>query len=258
MQKTYIVLRQSPNWNTISEEDFKKQAREFCISLRRPPEQVNMSVDLWNRTFNRSFLSVRQEIKEITLANFGCVENAEVLYDSEAAIVANQEEGFYIFTDDDDWLHPQLANLLSNIDNDQVNGFVWGSAAFGTHRPEKIITRRKSDGFCFTNNYAIAGRYLKQNPKYYHDVFQHGGANRVLKQSSAKIIKDYWSITNKNPTSTNYMGHVLKGSYSSSLLVGAIEEYVGRCERIDAEIDPSLMWARPQMSEMARLFSELL
>jgi hypothetical protein len=170
----------------------------------------------------------------------------------------NLEEGFYIFSDDDDWLHPQIAKLLSNVDNSrQASGVVWGSVAFGTPT-EMIMIRREIDGFCYTNNYAITGEYLKKAPANYRAVFQHGGANKVLEQSGAKIIKEYWSVTNKNPTSTIYMGEILKGDFSSPILTGAVEDYLKRCERIDAEIDQSLQWAKPLMYEMVRIFSELL
>jgi hypothetical protein len=226
--------------------------------MRRPSEQVNMSVDLWDRTFKRSFFDIRQEIKEIALANFATVENAEILNGTEATTPANLEEGFYIFTDDDDWLHPRISKLLSNVDNSQqTSGVVWGSVAFGTQN-RMIITRRNANGFCYTNNYAITGKYLKKDPEHYYAVFQHGGANKALEQHSAKIIEAYWSVTNKNPTSTVYMERVLKGNFSSQLLIGAVEDYLQRCEHIDAEIDSSLQWARPLMYEMVRIFSGLL
>jgi hypothetical protein len=54
------------------------------------------------------------------------------------------------------------------------------------------------------------------------------------------------------------MKDVFKDDFSSALLVGAIEDYLQRCEHIDAEIDSSLQWARPLMYEMVRICSELL
>jgi hypothetical protein len=223
-----------------------------------PAELVNMSVDLWNRTLKRSFFDVRQEIKELALANFASVENARILNGTDAITSVNLEEGFYIFTDDDDWLHPQIANLLSKVDNSQeACGVVWGSVAFGAYK-KMIIRLRKADGFCYTNNYAITGKYLKQSVENYHKVFQHGSANSVLARDGAKVISEYWSVTNKTPASTVYMKDVFKDDFSSALLVGAIEDYLQRCQHIDAEIDSSLQWARPLMYEMVRIYSELL
>lgn len=258
MPNTYIVLRQSPDWGAISDSEFREQSRKFCIQEGRPPEQVNLSVDLWNRTFKRSFCQVRQEIKEIALANFASVKNTTLLNSIETINTTHLDEGVYIFIDDDDWLHPQIADLLSNIDSDrQTNGFVWGSVAFGRHA-EEIITRRNIDGFCYTNNYAVKGVYIKNNIQDLNALSKHGEADKILNKYGARIIKDYWSVTNKNPTSTCYMEQVLKGNYSQPLLTGAIANYLERCQRIDSEIDPSLTWARPMMLEMVRIFSELM
>ena len=217
-----------------------------------------MSVELWNRTFKRSFFDIRQEIKEIALVNFASVANAETLDGTRVTVPVGLEEGLYIFTDDDDWFHPQIANLLPDVDPDQLaDGIVWGSIAFGT-RNKAIIVRRKVDGFCYTNNYAVTGKYLRVAPENYAAVFQHGGANAVFKQNNARLVQEYWSLTNKHPASTNYMEDVLKGDFSSRLLISAIEDDLQRCERIDAEIDASLQWARPPMYGMVRIFSELL
>jgi hypothetical protein len=258
MSKIHIVLRQSPDWGSINLNDFRKQSREFCILMGRPPEQVNKSVDLWNKTFNHSFFEVRQKIKNLTLANLSSIENSIILNGKSEAIPSNFEEGFYIFIDDDDWLHPKIDNLLSNAaHNQQTKGFIWGSVSFGTLNT-KIILLRKNNGFCYTNNYAISGSFLKYDTKNYFSVYQHGDANKVLEQHGAMIINEYWSITNKNPTSTVYLEKVLEQDYSSTNLIHAISDYLERYKQIESEIDLSLQWARPLMDGMEKIFLELL
>ncbi|MDD2723213.1 MAG: hypothetical protein PHH59_04210 [Methylovulum sp.] len=260
MSKTYIFLRQSPDWKSISDSEFRKQSREFCALMGRPPEQVNLSADLWNKTFKRSFIDIRQEIKEIALSNFAMVEDAELFNGLEPPESLVSEKSFYFFTDDDDWVHPKITSLLANVDHsDQVGGIVWGSVAFGTHR-EKIIVRRNIDGYCFTNNYAITGQYLAKTPENFITVSQHGGADGFLEsRNSKKIINEYWSVTNKNPTSTIFLEQLLKGDFSSQQkLSSGVECYVHRCKQIDLEIDGSLEWARPLMDRMLGIFSELL
>ena len=260
MIKVYIVLRRTINWNTISYDAFRKQSREFAISLGRPVEQINMSVDLWNRTFNRSFFDVRQEIKELTLKNFSTISNVEIIEGNELTDLNSEalNEGFYILIDDDDWLHPQISDFLSTIKiDDKRGGIIWGSVLFGGVN-ERIITYRSIDGYCYTNNCVVFGSLLKSDPAMYKNIREHGRASLVLGEKNAPIINEYWSITNKHPISTNYMNQFLKENYHSELLVKSVENYIQRCQKIDIEIDPLSGWARPLMHEMGEIFSKLI
>jgi hypothetical protein len=257
MLKTHVIIRQSLDWGNISLSEFREQSREFCRLINRPPDQVNLAVDLWNRTFRHSFFKVRQEIKDIAIENFDSLADAQVFNSVERIDRENFEEGFYIFIDDDDWLHPEIASLLSdNADSRQENAIVWGSVAFGT-TTDRIITRRKPDGFCYTNNYAITGKFLSESPENFDRVFQHFGANETFKQPDVKIIDEYWSVTNKNPSSTVYLEQVLKDDFSSNALKSGVAGYLQRYGQIEKEIDPSLQWARPLMDKMAGIFSKL-
>lgn len=259
MLKTYVVLRRTINWDTIPYDEFQKQSREFAISLGRPAEQINMSVELWNRTFNRSFFEVRQEIKELTFKNFSTIKNVEIINGEELKNSNDFKEGFYILTDDDDWLHPQIGEFLSELRNkgDKKNWVIWGSVLFGGVR-EEIITYRDIDKFCYTNNYAVFEGVLKSDPDMYQNIRCHSGAESILNKENATIIEKYWSITNKHPVSTNYMHQFLKGNYQPELLIKSVEDYIQRCEKIDIEINNlSSQWARPLMKEMVRIFSSL-
>jgi len=257
--KTYIVLRQSPDWENISINKFREQSRRFCELIGRPTEQINMYVDLWNKTFKISFFETRQKIKEITIENLHSIENVEIVNNIDELIPSDIKEGYYIFIDDDDWLHPQIADLLSEIDNKNMgNGIVWGSVAFGTLN-KNIIIRRKLDGYCYTNNYAIIGNFLK----FYllnndNKIFQHGKAHNILVKNGRLIINEYWSITNKNPSSTVYMEQLLKGNLSSELFTEGIINYLSRFKQIDSEIDISLIWAKTMMMKMEQIFLDLL
>lgn len=256
MLKTHVIIRQSLDWGNISLSEFREQSREFCRLINRPPDQVNLAVDLWNRTFRHSFFKVRQEIKDIALENFASLKDVQVFNSAEGIDQKIFEKGFYIFIDDDDWLHPEIASLLSDIaDSQKENAIVWGSVAFGT-TTDQIINRRKPDGFCYTNNYAITGKFLLEDPKNYERVFQHFGANETFRQQ-AKIINEYWSVTNKNPSSTVYLEQVLKNDFSSNALKSGVAGYLQRFGQIEKEIDPSLQWARPLMDKMAGIFSKL-
>lgn len=251
-----IVRRQSPNWGSMTQDEFRAQSRKFCIMAGLPAEQVNMTVDLWDKTFRRSYCSVRQALKDLALENLRSIQGSDLITMdvlTEAAVV---DSHYYLFIDDDDWLCPDIASYLPVTTDETCDGIVWGSVAFGTHK-KQAIQARAIDGFCYTNNYAVVGRALRDGLLSGRSPAQHWDAESLLKGRS-RIIDQYLSVTNKSPSSTCYLMHVLQGDYSDGRrLETAIEEYLDRCQQYRTQLPPTMHWAVMLIEKTLDIFKAL-
>ena len=221
-----------------------------------PAEQVNMTVDLWDNTFRRSYCSVRQALKDLALENLRNIQGSDLITMDALTEVAVVDSHYYLFIDDDDWLCPDIVGRLPVSLDDEIDGIVWGSVAFGTHK-KKAIQARAIDGFCYTNNYAVIGRALKQSLLNGRSPAQHWDAESLLKGRS-RIIDQYLSVTNKSPSSTCYLMHVLQGNYTDGrLLEAAIEEYLDRCQEYQSQLPSTTTWAVSLIEKTLDIFKAL-
>lgn len=256
-----IVLRQSPNWGEMSDEAFRAQSEEFCRLIGRPHDQVYRTATLWNDTFAVDFLTMRQRIKEISLNNFRSVQGA-TLQTVAAESGGGAADGVaYIFVDDDDWLHPDLAEMLVAPRREAFRfgcpAIVWTSGAFGVPG-QPVFHRRVNDGTCYTNNYAVIPGLITNKVGWVDRVCQHFDAERTLQESGAIRHHELCSIANKHPLSTMRLESLLKAGFSGEILRRGVEQFVERCEQIDHFLDGDVQWARPMMLEMRKLFGALL
>lgn len=251
-----IVRRQSPNWGALTQDEFRAQSRKFCIMAGLPAEQVNMTVDLWDKTFKLSYCSVRQALKDIALGNLQSIQASDLVTMESLSETAIGDRRYYLYIDDDDWLCPDIVRYLPVSLDDAIDGIVWGSVAFGTHK-KQAIQARAIDGFCYTNNYAVIGRALKQSLLNGQPPAQHWDAESALKDRSL-ILDQYLSVTNKSPSSTCYLMQVLQGNYSDGrLLKAAIEEYLDRCQAYQSQLPSTTTWAVPLIEKTLAVFKAL-
>lgn len=254
--KLSIVRRQSPEWGTISQEAFRIQSRQFCLMAGLPAEQVNMTVDLWDRTFSKPYCSVRQALKDIAEANLAAVVNANFISMEDLQDKAIERDHYYLFIDDDDWLSPNIVSELSPAIEAGDHGVVWGSIAFGTHKTGALQIR-EIDGFCYTNNYVVSGNLLIESLEKGTSPAQHWDAASIL-QGRAHTVPKYLSVTNKSPSSTCYLMHVLKGNYNNgTVLQNAIREYLERCMDYQKQLPESVSWAKCVIDRTLEVFRAL-
>lgn len=248
-----IVLRQSPDWKNLTPAAFREQARQYCRMIGRPAEQVNEAVDLWDSTFGISYLETRQAIKDISLANFGEVRDARLVKLEELA-ASNTGPGIYLFTDDDDWIDPRILSALNAASRPGCRAFVWGSVIFGGF--DTAIKFREFDGVCYTNNYGVDHAYLEGRPERIAAVSQHLAAGDGIAKREFCEVREYLTVTNKNPASTLFLERTLRDGASPDILADAMRKYNRRLERL--EIPPTLAWAEPYMRQVKDFYARLL
>lgn len=249
---TYIVLRQSPDWATITEKEFEEQSMEFCRLLNRPENSVNEKSQLWNQTFGISFIESRNILKKIAQKNLKKVRNAKIICADE---VEDASSGIYIFIDDDDWIQPDIASYFTMQDIDEFDGYRWGSVVFGGGNRE-LIVKRQIDDTCYTNNYAVSSCYL--NSKNLNSVYQHWGAQGNFQRLKIKQFSDYLTITNKHPTSTVFLERNLGNDLSSQNLINIINKYNNKMQLLDVKELAELDWARSYMQQTRSFYQKLL
>lgn len=250
----FIVLRQSPDWKNLTPSSFREQSRAFCKLIGRPIDQINEVVELWDSTFGISFFETRQAMKEIALGSFKSVRASRLVNLAEVRNGATQQ-GIYIFTDDDDWIRPNIIEAFENCGGQERAVFVWGSVAFGEESGD-IIKFRELDKRCYTNNYAVDYSYFSNQPENLPQVAQHWMANITIDKQNLRLIEDYLTVTNKNPSSTLYLENTLRDNPTNDRLVETIREYNERLEHL--KIPQSLTWAVPYMLQVKDFYARLL
>lgn len=268
--KLYIVMRQSPDWANQTYKDLEK-TRYFCRMIGRAEDFIVKQVKLWDRTFGTSFFATRQAMKEISLDNFNSVAGAEVIDLAHVRSFLNPN-AFYLFTDDDDWYDPLIGKIISGIDPSQCAAAVWGSLAYG-----KEIDLR-SDGYFYTNSYAISGSFLLKSYSNLDRVSQHFRAQKTFHPKRNGFIArlgrsrlmgkmffpanrnvvhldEYCSVTNKHPASTLAL-EALGDDLTSDKMRRAIQESIDAHKA--AAVPGEFVWAQPYMDRVNDFFAHLL
>lgn len=266
----YIVLRQSPDWPAQTYADLEK-TREFCRMIGRREDLIIDLVKLWDRTFGTSFFAVRQIMKEISLENFRAVTGASFArLDCVRALL--RPDAFYLFTDDDDWYHPGIAQALQGIDPRKCAAVHWDSAVFS----KGMAFLR--DGMFWSNNYAVSGGYLLQRKQNLEIVSQHFRADgafrarvRALHRRTGyrtllqhlfapgyriiRHVEGCLSVENKHPASTVVLEQI-GDSPSGERLRALIREIMeaNHSARIPAEC----RWMQPLAGRVYELCERLL
>jgi hypothetical protein len=226
MRPIYIVLRQSPDWSKQTYADLEK-TRDFCRIIGRPETYMIDRVLLWDRTFRTGFFAARQFMKEISQESFRSVTGATVVPLAEVRSVLDRR-AFFLFTDDDDWYHPEIARVVAKLDPRACDAVLWRSAELGIING---LDLQEADTF-YTNAYAVSGEVLLQRPGNLDRVTQHFEAmatfvrksygsvlrrigyaslyRRLTVRGFQSIVRlpDSLSVTNKHPATVSAMSNL--------------------------------------------------
>lgn len=226
VRPVYIVLRQSPDWSTQTYEDLER-SREFCRIIGRPETYVIDRVLLWDRTFRVRFFEARQFMKELSQETFQAVAGATLVPLADVRSVLDRK-AFYLFTDDDDWYHPETARVVAGLDPRGCDAVLWRSAELGIINGLDI---QEATTF-YTNAYAVSGEVLIQRPDNLDRVTQHFEAMATfIRRSYGSVLRRIGygslyrrltvrgfqpivrlpralSVTNKHPATVSSMSHL--------------------------------------------------
>lgn len=262
-----VVMRASPDWASLSAEEFDAQARAFCVAVRRPTEQVVETARLWDRTFRVSYRETRALLKNIAQEALAWTRVWEVLPAPPEAV---RPGAVYALTDDDDWFSPGLPEALAEAGaaGGSYEGIVWGCAVLGPIRKgarEPVLEQPTAVRFrpldvvsCQSNNYAVGAAYFARAGASWGRVHSHGHADEEFRVLRVCSVPRYLSIKNTNPASTVFLENGLRPEFTPRRLRELVAQYVARFDAGRALEEPDLQWAREPMERTRRFFGELL
>ncbi len=248
-----VILRQSPDWKTITEEQFLSQCGKFCNFAKLPFNLLRNSHQVWSDTFNKSYFEVRQELKEIASKSLSRIQNAEIVHLVDITEEDIEENSFYAFIDDDDWFSPDLGDTLkSSLCGKNPDLITWDISVYDPGGPPS------KDFFATpgTNNYAISGSTFLKRFKTETCYSQHW--NVLLETFEKRVHFPYClSIYNRSPTSASSFFRMFSNEYSKHCLLSAVELYVTAGEK-SKRFPKSCDWGEEYADKTLEVFKNLL
>jgi len=258
MPGNYIVLRASPNWLDFNLED----SRAFCRRHRLPTNLVIQFAERWDQTFALDYRKFRHEMKEIALGTFAAARDSHLIHLTELGSSPSDDD-LFLFTDDDDWVAPNLFEVL-RTDSTPQDGFLWGSIFLGKFLVDlpgmkvgtPVLQKRRHEDVIYTNNYCVTGRAIKRL-----------GLRATLEQDKAQLnfdyarflprrIPPYLSCANKHPCSTIWVHY----NWKVPGFLGQLRETVGGFvqELTHVEPDSETLWTTPFLDRLKTVMERCL
>lgn len=164
-----LHVRTNIDWATMTEEGFLRQEQppgSACPMSAEQRQALLRAIRLWDRTFRMSYFSYRQRLKEIAELSWTRIRNLDLILRRPglSAILDILDEYIVLPVDDDDWFHPDIADVLRRRWRPGVDAFHWPD---GLYRPVpfqerfdqsahqiRLILRKLHADFA-TNGYAL-------------------------------------------------------------------------------------------------------
>jgi hypothetical protein len=254
-----LVQRQTVEWSQLSDAGFHQQSREFCKLWGKPEDYVWQLFRLWNQTFAIDYREVRQQLKNISLQNFRHTQDVDfVPYQNYKNLP--QQDGYYIFLDDDDWVDPEIVTHLAA----QLTTFaspppllLWRSANIGSPQQEFVVFVWGMNGRCMTNNYAVHRAWLQPFSNI-HEVLQHKDAGKVFGEGMKIPHLDCaLTVSNKSPVSSVSLDRGLNGDLSPARLKALVANYLERMRKVQDSELVYMPWSRPLINETIAVFERV-
>lgn len=255
-----LVQRQTRDWLRLSDSEFHQQSIAFCALWGKPPDYVWRLFQLWNQTFSVDYRSVRAQLKQVALANIQSARDVEFVpyqgYDN-----IPQQQGYYLFLDDDDWVDPQIAAHLQqhlNVFSSAPPLLLWRSANMGSPQQEHVVFVWGQNGRCMTNNYAVHGSFLQPFSRI-HEVLQHKDAAVLFERATGVPHLDgALTVSNKSPISSVSLDRGLQGELKPERLIALVENYLERMRKVEDIELVYIPWSRSLIDQTIHLFDQVL
>jgi hypothetical protein len=254
-----LYVRTNVDWGSMTEENFLRQ-EQFSNSVRAlsdaQKEGFLQAIRLWNRTFGMSYFAYRQRLKEIAELNWTRVRNLDLVVRRPDLITILDGLDRYVVlpVDDDDWFHPDVANVLRRRWQPDIDAFHWPDGLYRSvpfqdrfdqpANQERLVVRRWDSDFT-TNGYATTRKGLSEiHGQMRHRVLDfHWAAGKAFHRDGAMrcFIDQALSASNKSLASATN----LKALVDRSLITRNIPHLL----RQTTSIQPPLRWAADYITQ---------
>lgn len=249
--RNYVVTRATPDWANFD----LNETRAFCARFRLPETLIIDFARRWDAEMAVSFLEYRVAMKAIALGLIDRVRDAAVVPADALATLSVEDDDILYFTDDDDWVRPEIFERLREQSSSE-HGWVWSSPAmakmFGKPPPELdgalVIHDRAVDGKVHTNNYGVTGRAWRELG--HRQLFEHFWAQSAskAKQFRPTLIDEPLSAAHKHMCCTSAINRNSRMPEVMVDLRAALADYQSHIAR--TELTPRLSWLREPMTDV--------
>ncbi|AGA25613.1 hypothetical protein [Singulisphaera acidiphila] len=262
-----LHVRTNVDWGSMTEENFLRQ-EEFSNSVRSlsdaQKEEFLRAIRLWNRTFGMSYFAYRQGLKEIAELSWTRVRNLDLVLRRPELFPALEglDPCILMPVDDDDWFHPDAADVLRRSWSPGFDAFHWPDGLYRSvpfqerfDRPAaqvRLVVRRWDSDFT-TNGYAITRKGLAAvpGPMRKRVLAFHWAAGKAFHREGVErcFVDQVLSASNKSLASATN----LKALVDRPLVLRNVPHLRRRTE----VIPPALQWAADYIARTERLNEEL-
>ncbi|MFV0442077.1 MAG: class I SAM-dependent methyltransferase [Planctomycetaceae bacterium] len=186
-----LYVRTNLDWETLTEESFLRQ--EECANSVRAmsadqKQTLLHAIQLWNRTFGVSYFAYRQRLKEIAELNWTRIRNLDLVVRRQDlfTVVEHLDRFIVLPVDDDDWFHPDVADILRRHWRPDVDAFHWPDGLYRsvpfqdrfdqTAAQDRLVVRHWAGDFA-TNGYALT----------------RTGVSRCNVQTRRRVLAFHWA-----------------------------------------------------------------
>jgi hypothetical protein len=266
-----LAVRASPDWAGMAEDH--AAGRRVDPSRYMPKDNPHFPLDMpnhierWNRLSDISFFACRQRLRDIAEANLAGVRGVtRIRADEVQALVEGDRGGSWLlfYHDDDDWFHPDMAEILKGlaVDPDAIDALVLPFFRLASNLVTFTRGGTAVEGFLgrcepfryryCTNNYGLTRRAFRAGPAA---LVEHIGASEAADSLGFVDLHHdvVISATSKSPCSAGWVRE-LPGDPRS------FRDYVGHyVAALDAVFVSSRHdWVNAPLRETRDLFLEVL
>ena len=256
----HVVIRATLDWQQATNDQLH-------------PEYVREMAARWDSIFRLGFTDCRARIARLAERTHRARSNVRLAPRTGPRSIdldAVQADDWVLVCDDDDWYSPQLGAALAAL-NEPPNRrlILWADGrlelyGLGPHLrnpnlPLPLLLRERKADRVRTNNYAISGATLQQNPQLLHRAWFHDEVNRDV-IGRVVLPGRALSVVNRHPTSTLVLRTIREQAEASGIdLADAMRVAVWHFAYGPYPAEAAAFtWAAPLIHQTRDLFREAL
>ena len=203
----HTYLRITEDWGSVTMDDLQYWENENA--------EKHTNVPYFNRWCALSWFEFRRRIKEIATNSWKRQGLSVLQFDfMQDHLLADfvEDDDFVISTDDDDWFHPDLVEIVEKEGKDH-DIVLWDSMVFRSAGYYQLHSYYQHHPHIpCSNGFAIRGSYGRRAHEDYHGIFCHGYVMDIARKTNARV-KDLrtdkpWSLYNWHPGSMSVLNGI--------------------------------------------------
>ena len=246
--KFYVCVRRTIDWGNMTMKSFEDFIRNqgYLETDKRvvsywgkdPYDSFLERIKWWNNCFDLSFFEYRQKLKDIAHINWSDMRGFEIIDGDDLADLNG--DFLVVPTDDDDWLHPDLADYLQN--DNCYWGLVLGGCWYGKRNDTRSFPAEEITNIGMGHNHCL--KNFKDTRKIWTTV-------PLIRNMNPKRIDGIYSYSVISPVSlSNFVDmhhpsdmfklfdYYMSGEHSAPDHSLCANKYLNMIKEVDESVSP--------------------